>query len=132
MIQNGIHDNGGDGLQLVAGGSSVVNFNNLYANGGAYELWNGTSSAVDARYNWWGHYTGPYHPTLNPDGLGDPVSDDVLGALLDWEDDDDHQGPRGAESGYYAGGPSPYRPKNKPIEMASELLLMRGVSPAAF
>ena len=27
--------------------------------------------------NWWGDSTGPYHPTLNPDGLGDTVSDYV-------------------------------------------------------
>jgi hypothetical protein len=33
--------------------------------------------AVDARYNWWGDETGPYHPVDNPDGLGDAVSDHV-------------------------------------------------------
>jgi hypothetical protein len=33
--------------------------------------------AVDARYNWWGDGTGPYHPIDNPDGLGDAVSDHV-------------------------------------------------------
>jgi hypothetical protein len=32
---------------------------------------------VDAEYNWWGDSTGPYHPTLNPGGLGDTVSDYV-------------------------------------------------------
>jgi hypothetical protein len=32
---------------------------------------------VDARYNWWGDSTGPYHPDSNPGGLGDSVSDYV-------------------------------------------------------
>jgi hypothetical protein len=33
---------------------------------------------VDARDNWWGDASGPYHPVLNPDGLGDAVGDGVL------------------------------------------------------
>ncbi|MBN2172307.1 MAG: right-handed parallel beta-helix repeat-containing protein [Candidatus Krumholzibacteriota bacterium] len=33
---------------------------------------------VDARDNWWGDHTGPYHPASNPDGLGDAVTDRVL------------------------------------------------------
>ena len=32
---------------------------------------------VDAENNWWGDGTGPYHPELNPNGLGDCVSDGV-------------------------------------------------------
>lgn len=32
---------------------------------------------VDADSNWWGNATGPYHPTANPGGLGDTVSDYV-------------------------------------------------------
>jgi len=37
-----------------------------------------TSGILDARGNWWGHASGPYHATLNPAGLGNNVSDDVL------------------------------------------------------
>jgi hypothetical protein len=34
---------------------------------------------IDARYNWWGSETGPYHPTRNPFGQGDTIlSDSVL------------------------------------------------------
>ncbi|MBN1884066.1 MAG: T9SS type A sorting domain-containing protein [Candidatus Krumholzibacteriota bacterium] len=33
---------------------------------------------VDGRWNWWGDATGPRHATLNPGGLGVPVSDYVL------------------------------------------------------
>jgi len=32
---------------------------------------------VDARWNWWGDPSGPFHPALNPEGLGEPVTDYV-------------------------------------------------------
>ena len=32
---------------------------------------------LNAELNCWGHYTGPYHPTLNPGGIGNSVSDNV-------------------------------------------------------
>jgi hypothetical protein len=32
---------------------------------------------MDARQNWWGDATGPYHPLLNPLGQGDEVGDSV-------------------------------------------------------
>lgn len=34
-----------------------------------------TNTIVDAEENWWGHFTGPFHPILNPGGLGDSVGD---------------------------------------------------------
>ena len=37
-----------------------------------------TNPVVNALSNWWGDATGPYHPTLNPGGLGNEVSDNVL------------------------------------------------------
>ena len=38
-----------------------------------------TPCIVDARNNWWGDPSGPYHPTLNPTGRGDTLlSDSVL------------------------------------------------------
>jgi hypothetical protein len=33
--------------------------------------------AVNAEDNWWGDESGPYHPTTNPSGLGDQVSNYV-------------------------------------------------------
>lgn len=36
------------------------------------------TATLDARYNWWGSASGPLHPTLNPTGTGDKVSDNVL------------------------------------------------------
>lgn len=32
---------------------------------------------VDARFNWWGDSSGPYHPLLNPAGQGDELGDHV-------------------------------------------------------
>ena len=34
--------------------------------------------ATNARWNWWGDSTGPYHSMLNPDGLGDEIQGDVM------------------------------------------------------
>jgi hypothetical protein len=39
---------------------------------------------LDARFNWWGDASGPYHAVLNPGGLGDSVSDDV--SFAPWYD----------------------------------------------
>jgi len=38
---------------------------------------NDSTITVDAEGNWWGDDSGPYHPTLNPTGTGDEVSDYV-------------------------------------------------------
>jgi hypothetical protein len=57
--------------------SSRVNFNNI--NGSQfYGIFNNCSGALDACFNWWGDETGPHHPTLNPSGRGNNVSDSVL------------------------------------------------------
>jgi len=42
-----------------------------------YGIYNKGSSTVKASNNYWGHESGPYHPTLNPKGKGDKVSDNV-------------------------------------------------------
>ncbi|NUO18867.1 T9SS type A sorting domain-containing protein [bacterium] len=34
-------------------------------------------SVVDARWNWWGHESGPYHPENNPQGQGASVDDGI-------------------------------------------------------
>ncbi len=52
---------------------------NQFVGNGAFGLNNTTPSVlVDARNQWWGHSSGPYHATRNPTGLGDRVSDGVL------------------------------------------------------
>ncbi len=67
---------------------NIINYNRIYGhaeggsdflygiqNVGYHEL---APVAVDARYNWWGDASGPFHATENPGGLGDRVSDNVL------------------------------------------------------
>ncbi|MEM3489851.1 MAG: right-handed parallel beta-helix repeat-containing protein, partial [Nitrososphaerota archaeon] len=51
-----------------------INYNNIVGSG-TYGLWvdDDVLEQVDARYNWWGNASGPYHPTLNPGGTGDEV-----------------------------------------------------------
>ena len=67
--------------------NAVIHFAGIMDNAGTYigddgsfygGVVNHTQSWVDARSNWWGDVTGPFHTTLNPLGLGNAVSDLVL------------------------------------------------------
>lgn len=49
-----------------------------YEGNSDYGVLNNNSIDVDARNNWWGDASGPFHTTENPEGLGDAVSDGVL------------------------------------------------------
>ncbi len=40
--------------------------------------WSNSAIDYDARHNWWGHISGPYHPVKNPGGLGFEVTDHIL------------------------------------------------------
>ena len=63
------------GLRTESGSSPLLRNNSFFANS-AYAVYNADSSLIiDAEDNWWGHASGPYHPTLNPGGQGDQVSD---------------------------------------------------------
>jgi hypothetical protein len=54
---------------------ATVDISNSSLSGNSeYAVNNLTDTLVTAEYNWWGDATGPYHPTLNPSGLGDPVN----------------------------------------------------------
>lgn len=57
------------------------------------------------------------------------MSIDIADAILDWLDEDEEPRPYGAELEYYSTLPTPYAPKNGPIESVEELLLVRGVTP---
>jgi hypothetical protein len=48
--------------------------NLLYDNGFAAD----GNSLLDARWNWWGDSTGPYHSTRNSQGQGEEVQGDLL------------------------------------------------------
>jgi hypothetical protein len=54
---------------------TTIKWNNFNDNLNGF-LWTGTAD-INARYNWWGDPTGPYHPELNPSGEGDKISNYV-------------------------------------------------------
>ena len=70
-----VHHSAGDGLQ-VGNVTPALLFNQVYSN--TFGLRNTGTITVDARSNYWGAPSGPFHPTLNPTGTGNPVSDRVL------------------------------------------------------
>ncbi len=63
---------------LVKSASGVTLRNNEIKDNSIYGIKNEDSSVLDATNNWWGSNTGPFHPTLNPTGLGNNVSDNVM------------------------------------------------------
>jgi general secretion pathway protein K len=63
----------------------------------------------------------------------EPASYSVItDSLLDWLDPDGPRQLSGAESDYYLSLEPPYRAKNGPLDHISELLLVRGVTPAMY
>jgi nitrous oxidase accessory protein NosD len=77
--------------------NTIVKFrdNNIVGNSlyGFYNLMDG--SWLDAQENWWGEDTGPYHPTTNPGGSGNEVSNYVdygNWRTTAWEEEDDDSG----------------------------------------
>lgn len=63
----------------TADGSQPTLRDNAIFNNVQYGIQNTDASVtVDALGNWWGSPSGPYHPTTNPGGMGNQVSDHVL------------------------------------------------------
>lgn len=58
------------------------------------------------------------------------MTPDLAAGIVDFIDADDTPLPYGAESSLYLGLPRPYRARNAPLESLSELLLVRGMTPA--
>ncbi|MCZ7570272.1 MAG: hypothetical protein M5U01_17040 [Ardenticatenaceae bacterium] len=85
-VQNGqarvryatIANNSAYGIHLAGSSADFSLHGSDVSGNGSYGLLNQTGVEVDARYNWWGHPSGPYHPSANPGGQGNRVSDDVL------------------------------------------------------
>jgi hypothetical protein len=81
-----IANNQGNGITISNLGISDLTVSNTNISGnGNYGLFNAGSglyrvvnATVDARNNWWGDASGPYHPSGNSTGQGDRVSDNVL------------------------------------------------------
>lgn len=77
---NYLHDNNyGVGVWRPsrAAGTNHINCNNIEGNTGHGVITYDGPPNVDACSNWWGEASGPYHPTLNPSGLGDTVGDNI-------------------------------------------------------
>jgi parallel beta-helix repeat protein len=77
---NDIENNTWYGVWSGGGSDPVINYNNIANNGAVdgYGVYNNDDEIeIDAKDNWWGDASGPYHPTKNPTGTGDEVSDDV-------------------------------------------------------
>ncbi len=63
----------GDGIYTADSSFPVVDSNDIYANG--YGVHNADNSGMlMADNNYWGDPSGPYHQSLNPQGLGDSVN----------------------------------------------------------
>jgi hypothetical protein len=61
----------------VARSLARLSHGELAGNGLALFVEGQPAQPVEARFNWWGDASGPYHPVLNPTGLGDEVGDHV-------------------------------------------------------
>jgi uncharacterized repeat protein (TIGR01451 family) len=75
-----VADNQKDGIHLTGASSPFSLFSSSIRDhdAGNYGMRNDTGVTVSIPYNWWGTLSGPYHPSLNPDGAGNEVSDDAI------------------------------------------------------
>jgi M6 family metalloprotease-like protein len=73
-ITHSIINNNGKAIDIT-GGSLSINQSAISNNQTGID--NGTLASIDAKNNWWGATTGPFHSSLNPSGEGNPVSNNV-------------------------------------------------------
>lgn len=68
----------GGGIAFTSGILTVIRHCNISGNYGYGVLATGAGAdTADAKFNWWGDSTGPYHRLHNPRGRGDSISDRV-------------------------------------------------------
>lgn len=65
------------GWSIVQLYGNAVRSNAITGNGIGLD-YSSSGPELDARYNWWGHYSGPYNPATNPLGKGNSVSSNVI------------------------------------------------------
>lgn len=67
-----------NGIRIIAGRPFLIE--NSYVGNTDYGVLNESTllDTLDVRHSWWGDASGPYHPYLNPGGLGDRVSDNLI------------------------------------------------------
>jgi len=74
-----VYPNHGSAVRVVNRAAPFVDSNWVVNNvGPAMEIEEATIRHLDARNNWWGDASGPYHPTLNPEGRGDTLLQDSI------------------------------------------------------
>ena len=74
IISNCYIANGETGIYIYQSNNSQIIYNNIY-NNSLYGI--NSCITTNATNNYWGSLSGPYHSTLNPNGTGDNVSDNV-------------------------------------------------------
>ncbi|MFH1278033.1 MAG: right-handed parallel beta-helix repeat-containing protein [Candidatus Eisenbacteria bacterium] len=77
LVRKNSSANGAGGVR-VSSSTLLIRDGEIAGNGRGLVVGSPGPVDADARGNWWGHPSGPYHPALNPGGLGDEVSDHVL------------------------------------------------------
>ena len=76
-----IYNNNQVGIFVYSNSTLEAHFNNIVGNSW-YGVGNAGVGIVDATKNWWGDASGPYHPTSNPYGMGNAVSNNV--SFIPW------------------------------------------------
>jgi len=66
--------NNSQGIVYVETQNNLAIYNEIYLNACGMKV--SDRATVDAKYNYWGDETGPYHEGLNPSGKGNPVNGD--------------------------------------------------------
>ncbi len=79
---NFIFDNNGAGIfvsngYLYSPGSAHPHLECNSIQGNTWGAYNQRTEVIEAINNWWGDSSGPYHPTENPEGTGNPVSNNI-------------------------------------------------------
>jgi uncharacterized repeat protein (TIGR01451 family) len=65
------------GIEALDSSRPTLVCNDIYDNTDCGLLNRTPATMINAESHWWGDASGPYHPTLNPSGTGDRVSDGV-------------------------------------------------------
>ncbi len=77
LIRRCLFEDNKYGVNINGVAHSIALDSCLFEGNTAYGVVNTNSTEVDAVSNWWGDASGPFHTTLNPEAIGDRVSDGV-------------------------------------------------------
>ena len=66
-----------NGIEVYGSAAPTISPNNILTDFDGFGVLNEGSATINAKSNWWGDASGPYHETLNTDGKGVKVSDRV-------------------------------------------------------